>query len=206
MQIGKAGDLQEWLEDWPQKEKSHRHISHLYGPYPGNQISVQRNPGLALGCRKVLEQRGLSGNGWSSAWKMACWARLYEPGMAMENFTYYIRHYCTHSLFAICSRAMQVDGALGVTAAVAEMLIQSHESEIHLLPALPEAWHAGKVHGIRVRCGLSVDIAETEGKTPRVAIFSRNGGSCRLHYRERQASHRLSAGEILILDDRLQRL
>jgi alpha-L-fucosidase 2 len=180
MQIGKRGDLQEWLEDWGQKEKSHRHISHLYGLFPGHQISVERTPDLAEASRVVLEQRGLEGNGWSSAWKMGSWARLGEAGKAMENFEYYVEHYTFDNLFAICSRALQVDGSLGVAAAVAEMLMQSHESRIHLLPSLPPAWKTGSVHGLRARGGFEVDMEWEDGAVTAARIASDLGRPCRV--------------------------
>jgi len=180
MQIGASGNLQEWLEDWGQAEKSHRHISNLYGLYPGNQVSARRTPKLADGARVVLEQRGLTGNGWSSAWKMASWARLYEPGKAMDNFTYAIRNYTFDNLFSICSNALQVDSAFGVGAAVAEMLLQSHEGELDLLPALPRAWTAGEVRGLRARGGFEVAVAWEEGRLTRAGIRSDLGGTCRV--------------------------
>jgi alpha-L-fucosidase 2 len=180
MQIGKNGDLQEWLEDWPQKEDSHRHISHLYGLYPGHQISVRTTPDLAAGCRVVLEQRGLRGNGWSSAWKMACWARLHDPDMALANFDYYIRHYSYDNLFSICSRALQVDGTFGITAAVAELLLQSHEGELHLLPALPGAWETGEVKGLKARGGFELDMHWQRNRLSRATLRSRSAKTCRI--------------------------
>jgi alpha-L-fucosidase 2 len=180
MQIGRKGDLQEWLEDWEQKEKSHRHLSHLYGLYPGHRISRDRTPELARACEAVLEQRGFEGNGWSSAWKMACWARLGNPERAVDNFRYYLRHYATESLFAICAKSLQVDGAFGVAAAVMEMLIQSHEDGIHLLPALPRAWDRGEVRGLRARGGFEVDVAWSAGRLRSATIRSLRGGLCRV--------------------------
>src|SRR4030095_16355549 len=148
MQVGKKGNLQEWLEDWDETEKSHRHMSGLWGLYPGHQISPRRTPKLAEASKVVLEQRGLPGNGWASAWKAACWARLGNSTNAMENIDYAIHNYTFNSLFSICSKAMQVDGSFGMSAAIAEMILQSHEDELNLLPALPESWKTGQVKGL----------------------------------------------------------
>ncbi|UCG28314.1 MAG: glycoside hydrolase family 95 protein, partial [Bacteroidales bacterium] len=178
MQIGEKGDLQEWLEDWDQKEKSHRHISNLYGLFPGNVIFIRTTPALAEASKAVLEQRGLEGNGWASAWKMACWARLLEPESAMENFSYCIGHYTLPNLFSLCSRALQVDGSFGLTAAIAEMLMQSREGKIHLLPALPESWGTGYIRGIRARGGFEIDMEWGNGKLGNARIRSILGNKC----------------------------
>ena len=180
MRIGRRGDLQEWLDDWDQREKSHRHISHLYGLFPGHQISATRTPAFAEGSRRVLEQRGLEGNGWSSAWKTAAWARLGRAPEAMANVSYAVKHYTTASLFSICSRQLQVDGAFGMTAAIAEMLLQSHEDAIVLLPALPAAWSSGEVRGLRARGGFEVGIRWREGRPVEASLRSTVGGTCRV--------------------------
>lgn len=180
MHVGPKGDLQEWIEDWEQKEKSHRHISNLYGLFPGNQISVRRTPELARASAVVLEQRGLDGNGWSSAWKMGCWARLYQADKAVMNFRHYLQKYATDSLFAICANTMQVDGSFGLAAAVTEMLLQSHEAELHMLPALPPAWPKGEVRGICARGGFIVDLSWDANALSSARIVSRLGGICRV--------------------------
>jgi alpha-L-fucosidase 2 len=179
-QIGRNGDLQEWLDDWGQREKSHRHISNLYGLYPGHQISTRRTPAFAEASRKVLEQRGLTGNGWSSAWKAAAWARLGDAAKAMENIAYAVKNYTTESLFSICSKNLQVDGAFGMTAAVAELLLQSDDGVLTLLPALPDSWKTGQVSGLRARGGFEVSVRWKGGQVERSEILSTMGGRCRV--------------------------
>ena len=184
MQIGRDGDLQEWLDDWGQREKSHRHISHLYGLYPGHQITPRRTPAFAQGSRKVLEQRGLEGNGWASAWKAAAWARLGEAAGALDNIVYAARTYTTKSLFSICSRNPQVDGAFGMTAAIAEMLLQSHEDAIALVPVLPAAWRTGSVRGLRARGGFEIDLRWSDRRMVEATVRSTRGGVCRIRWPE----------------------
>lgn len=180
LQIGSNGQLQEWLEDWGQKEKSHRHISSLYGLFPGNQISLERTPELANGARAVLEQRGLEGNGWSSAWKMACWARLLETEKAMDNFAYAIHNYTYDNLFSICAKALQVDGSLGVSAAVAEMLLQSQDGEIFVLPSIPPSWREGEVSGLRARGGFEINLSWDGKQNIILGIKSSLSKTCRI--------------------------
>jgi alpha-L-fucosidase 2 len=191
MQVGRRGDLQEWLDDWPQREASHRHISSLYGLFPGHQVTRRRTPAFAEASRVVLEQRGLAGNGWSSAWKAAAWARLGNGGRALENVIYAATHYTTNSLFSICSRAPQVDGALGMTAAIAELLLQSDADAIELLPALPAAWPRGEARGLRARGGFEVDMRWENGVPTGATIRSTVGGRCRVRS---AASLSVSAG------------
>ncbi len=180
MRIGRRGNLQEWLEDWDETEKSHRHISGLWGLYPGHEILGRQTGGAAQAARVVLEQRGLPGNGWSSAWKAACWARLGDGAKALENLRFAMNNYTTASLFSICSNALQVDGALGFSAAVAEMLVQSQNGELEFLPALPSSWRKGEIRGLRARGGFEVDLKWLDGRLWRVSILSTTGGTCRV--------------------------
>ena len=184
MRIGRKRNLQEWIEDWDETEKSHRHISGLWGLFPGHQISARLTPALAEGSKAVLEQRGLPGNGWSSAWKAGCWARLGNGAKAMENFSYAMRKYTTQSLFSICSGAMQVDGSFGMAAAVAELILQSHEEELSFLPALPESWKDGEVRGLCARGGFEVGLRWTAGRLGQATILSKNGNICRVRTTE----------------------
>ena len=180
MRIGRRGNLQEWLEDWDETEKSHRHISGLWGLFPGHEISARQTGGAAQAARVVLEQRGLPGNGWSSAWKAACWARLGDAAQAMENLRFAMNTYTTASLFSICSGALQVDGALGLSAAISETLLQSQAGEIDFLPALPSSWRTGEVRGLRARGGFEVGLIWGNGRLSRATILSTIGGTCRV--------------------------
>ncbi|MCK0156488.1 glycoside hydrolase family 95 protein [Cellulophaga sp. F20128] len=179
-QIGKDGMLQEWTKDYEQMEDKHRHFSHLYGLYPGNVISSNRTPEFIGPVKKVLEQRGDGGTGFSRAWKMALWARLYDGDRANSIFKGYLKEQCYTSLFAKCGKPLQVDGSFGVTAGITEMLIQSHEGYIDLLPALPGEWFEGQFNGVVARGGFELNFSWKDQKITTVDILSKAGTVCRI--------------------------
>ncbi|MFI5194597.1 MAG: glycosyl hydrolase family 95 catalytic domain-containing protein, partial [Chitinophagales bacterium] len=181
--IGKDGSLQEWTDDWAQMEKNHRHFSHLYGLYPGNVLSARLTPQFTAACKAVLNQRGDGGAGFSRAWKMSLWARLYDGNRAYKLFKGYIKDQCLSQLFAKCFTPMQVDGSLGVTAGINEMLVQSHEGVIDLLPALPDEWRTGKFDGVCVRGAFELNFEWKNGKLTRASLLSKQGELCRLNPR-----------------------
>jgi alpha-L-fucosidase 2 len=179
-QIGKDGNLQEWTEDFGQMEDKHRHFSHLYGLYPGNVLSATYTPELIAPIKAVLEQRGDGGTGFSRAWKMALWARLYDGERANSIYKGYLEEQCYSSLFAKCGTPLQVDGSLGLTAGISEMLVQSHEGIIHLLPALPKEWYSGEFRGLCTRGAFELDLQWENGAIGTVELLSKAGADCKI--------------------------
>ncbi len=179
-QIGKDGTLQEWAEDLEQMEDKHRHFSHMYGLYPGNVISAKNTPQLIDGCKAVLEQRGDGGTGFSRGWKMALWARLYDGNRAGQIFKGYIAEQSYSQLLAKCFTPLQIDGTQGVAAGISEMLIQSHEGVIDLLPALPDEWSEGAFDGVCARGGFELQMIWKEKEITEVEILSKHGNTCRI--------------------------
>lgn len=179
-QIGSGGALQEWIDDSKSLEKNHRHFSHLYGVYPGRVLWDKRTPELIQAYKNVLEERGDGGTGWSRSWKMALWARLGDGNRANNIFKGYLKEQSCAQLFALCGKAMQVDGTLGATAAISEMLVQSHEGFIRLLPALPDEWKTGGFNGVCTRGGFELDFSWADGRVTDLKIISKAGETCRI--------------------------
>jgi len=174
-QIGPDGRLQEWLEPYDEPDPHHRHISHMYGLYPYYELTPQVNAGLAAAAGKSLERRGFSGDvGWANAWKVALYARLLDKQQAYS--------YLKRLIGKNAGRVFQIDGNFGGSAGIAEMLLQSHAGEIHLLPALPDAWPQGYVRGLCARGGFAVDIEWDKEGLSQVRLLSRAGGDCKIRY------------------------
>ena len=183
--IGRHGQLQEWIEDWDSPTDRHRHFSHLWGMYPGHEISVRRTPDLARAVARSLEFRGEGGTGFGMTWQMCLWARLYDAEKAYRMFVNNTTRNTYPNLFGKCFGAPQVDGAFGAAAGIAEMLLQSHTGEIVLLPALPSAWPAGRVKGLRARGGFELDFAWEDGRLSALTVHSKSGRPCKVRYGDR---------------------
>ncbi len=185
-QVGKAGQLQEWLEDWDMEapEPDHRHVSHLYALFPSEQITVRRTPQLAAAAKRSLELRGDLSTGWAIAWRINLWARLRDAGHTHGVLKLLLDPSRTYPNMFDAHPPFQIDGNFGGANGILEMLVQCVDGEIELLPALPRAWPAGAVRGVRARGGFELDIAWREGELSTVTLRGTPGGVARVRYRE----------------------
>jgi len=209
-QIGKNGNLQEWYYDWEDQDPKHRHQSHLFGLFPGNHISPLSTPELAEACRKTLEIKGDETTGWSKGWRINLWARLQDGNRAYKMYrellkyvepdgvvTSYARGGGTYPNLFDAHPPFQIDGNFGGAAAVAEMLIQSNEKEIFLLPALPAEWSEGSVKGLCARGGFEITMDWVEGTPQKLFIYARSDGKTTINFGDVKKEITLKKGQNL---------
>ncbi|WP_281238213.1 MULTISPECIES: glycoside hydrolase family 95 protein [Flavobacterium] len=210
-QVGKKGNLQEWYFDWEDKDPKHRHQSQLFGLFPGDHITPEKTPDLAKASRQTLEIKGDETTGWSKGWRINLWARLWDGNRAYKMFRELLRYVDpdgkktetprrgggTYPNLFDAHPPFQIDGNFGGAAAVAEMLVQSDENEIRLLPALPDAWESGTVKGICARGGFEISMEWNGKRLKKVSVFSKKGGKTTLISGEKKQDVTLKKGQQL---------
>lgn len=207
--VGKKGNLQEWYYDWEDAEPQHRHQSHLFGLHPGHHITLKKTPELAEACRKTLEIKGDETTGWAKGWRINLWARLLDGNRAYKMIRELLRYVepddlrkvkygggggTYPNLFDACP-PFQIDGNFGGSAAFAEMLVQSSENEITLMPALPDAWKEGFVKGLCVRGGFEISMEWKDGKVTKASILSKSGNPCKVNYAGKTVDLKIGKGK-----------
>ncbi len=200
-QIGERGNILEWPKDYEEAEPGHRHISHLYGLHPSEQITMDKTPQLAKAARVTLEMRlshGGGHTGWSRAWIMNHYAKLWDAEKAYENFEQLISKSTLPNLFDN-HPPFQIDGNFGATAALAEMLVQSTSERTVLLPALPKAWNTGSIKGLCIKGGAEIELLWKDGALQQTCIYAKEDLSTRICYKEESKSVVLKAGESTLI-------
>ena len=209
--IGSKGQLQEWSVDFEEPEPQHRHLSHLYGFHPGDQITREKTPELFEAVRKTLELRGDAATGWSMGWKINFWARMFDGDHAMKiikNFFNYVEEGSTQykggglypNLFD-AHPPFQIDGNFGYTAGVAEMLLKSHEGKICLLPALPSNWKEGKISGLKARGDIEVSLEWKDGKMLNAILKSQKSNQVLVESEGKTIDVQLKQNQPLIINN-----
>ncbi len=211
-QIGKKGNLQEWYHDWEDQDPKHRHQSHLFGLHPGTHITPELTPDLANACRTTLEIKGDETTGWSKGWRINLWARLWDGNRAYKMYRELLKYVEPDGVKVDYARGggtypnlfdahppFQIDGNFGGAAAVAEMLVQSTEHEIRLLPALPDAWSEGSVKGICARGGFEIAMDWSNKTVKRLSIYAKNTGKTTLYYGNEKKEISLKKGQTMEL-------
>jgi alpha-L-fucosidase 2 len=205
LQVGHEGELQEWIGDYRKTENEHRHLSPLYGLYPGNSITFEGTPAITAAARRCLELRGDADGPGScfKAWRAALWARLGEGNHALRILAKLISQSTSPDM--LNDAYDQVDGHLGGPAAIAEMLLQSQNGEIVILPALPDAWLGGAVRGMKARGAVTVDFSWKDGSLESAVVHAKLSGKIRLRYKNLSAEILCTPNSVYSLDSKLRK-
>ncbi|MNC37787.1 hypothetical protein D3C75_863610 [compost metagenome] len=218
LQIGKRGQLQEWLEDYEEAQPEHRHLAHLFALYPSNQITPDRTPELSAAARVTLENRmaqeELEDVEFTAALFGLSFARLYDGEKAYKHISHLISGLCFDNLFSFSKSGIGgaecnifvVDGNFGGTATIAEMLLQSHADEIHLLPALPQAWNTGSVSGLRAKGKVEVDIVWEKGQLTEATLRTYSPGTVTLRWGDQRNTFQAETGGSYYFNSQLELL
>ena len=213
--VGSRGQLLEWDKEYPETDPHHRHISQIFGLYPGEDLLDPDHPEWADACRRTLSERGDDGAGWSLAWKVSLWARLRDGNHALRLLQNQLRAVRTSTIsyeggggsypnLLDAHPPFQIDGNFGITAGIAEMLMQSHHNRIRLLPALPDDWKEGAVRGLLARGNIRVDILWHDGQLTQAAFHAGDNTSLRIEYQDIHAVFSLAQGASIQVDGLLR--